>query len=131
MKKLVLIFFLIPLSLFAQSGKTPMKVTDLLKVKQVSSVSIHPDGQRILYSVNSIEPEASSKWEYRYNNQLWLYANGSSRQLTSGGGSQAAWSPDGKQLAFVRAAEGRPQVFLMNLDGGEPVQLTQSKYGAG
>ena len=131
MKKLVLIFFLIPLSLFAQSGKSPMKVTDLLKVKQVSGVSIHPDGQRILYSVNSIEPEANSKWEYRYNNQLWLYANGSSRQLTSGGGGQAAWSPDGKQLAFVRAAEGRPQIFLLNLDGGEPVQLTQSKYGAG
>ncbi len=131
MKKLVLIFFLIPLSLFAQSGKSPMKVTDLLKVKQVSGVSIHPDGQRILYSVNSIEPEATSKWEYRYNNQLWLYANGSSRQLTSGGGGQAAWSPDGKQLAFVRAAEGRPQIFLLNLDGGEPVQLTQSKYGAG
>ncbi len=131
MKKLVLIFFLIPLSLFAQSGKTPMKVTDLLKVKQVSGVSIHPDGQKILYSVNSIEPEATSKWEYRYNNQLWLYANGSSRQLTSGGGGQAVWSPDGKQLAFVRAAEGKPQIFLLNLDGGEPVQLTQSKYGAG
>jgi dipeptidyl aminopeptidase/acylaminoacyl peptidase len=131
MKKLVLIFFLIPLSMLAQSGKTPMKVTDLLKVKQVSGVSIHPDGQRILYSVNSIEPEASSKWEYRYNNQLWLYANGSSRQLTSAGGGQATWSPDGKQLAFVRAAEGRPQIFLLNLDGGEPIQLTQSKYGVG
>ncbi|MBS1935904.1 MAG: S9 family peptidase, partial [Bacteroidetes bacterium] len=45
--------------------------------------------------------------------------------------SQPAWSPDGKKLAFVRAVDGKPQVFLLSFDGGEPIQLTHYKYGAG
>jgi dipeptidyl aminopeptidase/acylaminoacyl peptidase len=58
--------------------------------------------------------------------------NSAPKQLTTKeGSSQAAWSPDGKQIAFVRLAEGRPQIFLLSLDGGEAVQLTKFKYGAG
>ena len=45
--------------------------------------------------------------------------------------SQPAFSPDGKQLAFVRLADGKPQIFLIPIDGGEAIQLTKYKYGAG
>ncbi|HEY1872512.1 MAG TPA: S9 family peptidase, partial [Chitinophagaceae bacterium] len=76
-----------------------------------------------------------AKWEYKYVNQVWMVntdGNSAPKQLTTKeGSSQAAWSPDGKQIAFVRLAEGRPQIFLLSLDGGEAVQLTKFKYGAG
>ena len=54
------------------------------------------------------------------------------RQLTFSkeGASQPAWSPDGKQLAFVRTVDGRPQIFILSFAGGEPMQLTKFKYGA-
>ena len=54
------------------------------------------------------------------------------RQLTFSkeGASQPAWSPDGKQLAFARAGDGKSQIFVLSFSGGEPMQLTKSKYGA-
>ena len=67
--------------------------------------------------------------------QLYLApGDGSSapRQLTTAkeGASQPAWAPDGRQIAFVRGTDGKPQVFVLSLDGGEPVQLTRFRYGA-
>ncbi|MEO6315969.1 MAG: hypothetical protein ABIU63_06910 [Chitinophagaceae bacterium] len=136
MRKPVFIFFMLMMSIFvwAQSGKEPVKVTDLLKIKSVGSVTLSNDGSKTAFVVTAIEPDGDSKWEYKYVNQLWMLAtdgNASPKQLTSKeGASQPAFSPDGKQLAFVRAAEGKPQIFLLALDGGEALQLTRYKYGA-
>ena len=119
----------------SQTGKDPVKVTDMLKIKSISGVTLSNDGSKAAFTVTAIEPDAENKWEYKYINQLWMVTtDGASapRQLTyKEGSSQAAWSPDGRQLAFVRVADGRPQVFLLSLDGGEAIQLTKYKYGAG
>ena len=91
---------------------------------------------RNLYSLLPVStPKTILKWEYKYTTQLWIAATDASsspRQLTFAkeGASQPVWSPDGKQIAFVRAADGKPQIFLLSLDGGEPIQLTKYKYGA-
>jgi dipeptidyl aminopeptidase/acylaminoacyl peptidase len=128
-------FLLSSLSLFSQNSKEPVKVTDLLKIKSISSITLSKDGSKAAFTVTAIEPDGDSKWEYKYVNQVWMYAtdgNSSPRQLTTKeGSSQPAWSPDGKQVAFVRLADGKPQVFLLSLDGGEALQLTKFKYGAG
>lgn len=117
--------------LFAQE---PVKVTDMLKIRSISSVNLSNDGSKAVYSVTSIEPDGESKTDYKYASQLWLVGtDGVSmpRQLTSKeNSSQAAWSPDGKTIAFVRAADGKPQIFLLPLDGGEAIQLTRYRYGA-
>src|SRR5262249_1764615 len=136
MKKILLICpILCSVALFAQNDKEPVKVTDLLKIKSISGVTLSNDGSKAAFTVTTIEPEAESKWDYKYLNQLWMLPNdGSSspKQLTfKEGSSQATWSPDGKQLAFVRVADGRPQVFLLSMDGGEAIQLTKYKHGAG
>ncbi|HVM87289.1 MAG TPA: S9 family peptidase [Puia sp.] len=120
---------------FGQNQKEPVKVTDLLKIKTINSVTINKDGSNAAVTVNCIEPETGSKWDYKYINHIYVVAcDGSSqpKELTvKESSSQPAWSPDGKKLAFVRAVDGKPQVFLLPLDGGEPVQLTHFKYGAG
>lgn len=118
----------------AQGGKEPVKVTDMLKIKSLSGITLSNDGSKAAFALTSIEPDAENKWEYKYVTQLWMVAtdgNTAPKQLTSKeGSSQAAWSPDGKQLAFVRAADGKAQIFLLSLDGGEAIQLTKYKYGA-
>ena len=129
------IFFLFCIiALQAQSSKEQVKVTDMLKIKSISGVTLSPDGSKAAFQVTAIEPDGDNKSDYKYVTQLWsVHTDGSSspRQLTSKeNSSQAAWSPDGKQLAFVRIADGRPQIFLLPLDGGEAFQLTKFKYGA-
>jgi TolB protein len=42
--------------------------------------------------------------------------------------SLPAWSPDGTKIAFVSDRIGRPQVWLMNWDGTNPVQLTTDPF---
>ena len=120
---------------YAQSPKEAVRVTDMLKIKSITGVNLSKDGRHAVFTVTAIEPEGDSKWDYKYVNQVWMVnteGNSSPRQLTTKeGSSQAAWSPDGKQIAFVRLAEGKPQIFLLSLEGGEATQLTKFRYGAG
>lgn len=137
MRKLMLLLFILPFTLFstAQYGKEPVKVTDMLKIKSVSGVNLSKDGSKAVFTVTSIEPEGDNKLEYKYVSQLWLAnTDGDTRpkQITTSkeNSSQAMFSPDGKQIVFVRAVDGRSQLFLLSLEGGEAVQLTKYKYGA-
>ena len=43
------------------------------------------------------------------------------------GGSSFQFSPDGKFLSFKRRVDKNSQIFVMNLSGGEAIQLTQHK----
>ncbi|MEO5684151.1 MAG: S9 family peptidase [Chitinophagaceae bacterium] len=119
---------------WAQTGKEPVKVTDMLKIKSIGGVTLSSDGSKAVFTVTAIEPDADTKWEYKYVSQLWMLATdgiSQPKQLTGKeGSSQPVFSPDGKQLAFVRVADGKPQIFILPLDGGEAMQLTRYKYGA-
>jgi TolB protein len=37
-----------------------------------------------------------------------------------------AWSPDGRQIAFVSERDGNPEIYVMNADGTEVTRLTKS-----
>ena len=137
MRKYLFVFVSLFVSIYvsAQNGKEPVKVTDMLKIKSIGGINLSNDGTKAVFTVTAIEPDGETKWEYRYVNQVWMVntdGNSLPKQLTGReGSSQAAWSPDGKQIAFVRLADGRPQIFLLSLDGGEAMQLTKFRYGAG
>jgi dipeptidyl aminopeptidase/acylaminoacyl peptidase len=125
------------ISLTTRAQKETVKVTDLLKIKTVGEVHLNKEGTKAVFTLTSIEPESdpkASKWDYKYVTQLYLVPSDAStgpRALTTReSATQPAWSPDGRQLAFVRNTDGKPQVFLLNLDGGEPQQLTHFRYGA-
>ena len=125
-------------SLQAQTGKELVKVTDMLKIATVGDVHLSPDGRLGVFTLTTIEPDTlgkPGKWDYKYQTQLYLAPSDGSaapRQLTTAkeGALQPAWRPDGREIAFVRATEGKPQVFLLSLDGGEPMQVTHFHYGA-
>ena len=121
----------------AQSAKEPIKVTDLLKIKSVGEIRLNKEGTQAAFTVTSIEPDTdpkASKWDYKYVTQIYLAPTDGSlppRQLTTKeNASQPAWSPGGKQLAFVRSVDGKAQIFLLSFQGGEPIQFTHFRYGA-
>ncbi|HEY8893179.1 MAG TPA: S9 family peptidase, partial [Niastella sp.] len=119
----------------AGQNKQPVSVTDMLKIKSIGNVTLSPDGSKAAFTVTTIENEGDSKWDYKYVTQVWMAPTDGStvpRQLTTTreNATQPAWSPDGKQLAFTRVADGKQQIFILSLDGGEARQLTKFKYGA-
>jgi dipeptidyl aminopeptidase/acylaminoacyl peptidase len=119
----------------AQNGTEPVLVTDLLKIRTVGNVTMTKDGSRAAFTVTSIEPDEVNKQDYKYLTQIYSISTSGSElplQLTTSkeGASQPSWSPDGTRLAFVRAVEGKAQIFVLSLKGGEPVQITKYKYGA-
>src|SRR5204862_2861654 len=56
-------------------------------------------------------------------------AEKSIRQFTNSQKSETSpqWSPDGKHLAFLSGRNGDAQIFLMDINGGEALQLTNAK----
>ncbi|HSE42724.1 MAG TPA: prolyl oligopeptidase family serine peptidase, partial [Acidobacteriota bacterium] len=128
-------------------SKENILTSDLLKIIPLRSPKISPDGTRALYVVRSIQEKKEKKEEdlkssrnlkapdYEYKHQLWIVnLDGSqpARQLTfnEAGASDPVWHPSGKQIAFVRTVDEKPQIFVLSLDGGEAWQLTKMKNGA-
>jgi dipeptidyl aminopeptidase/acylaminoacyl peptidase len=131
-KKISVVLLVLSNSIFAQTGKDKVLVTDMTKIKQVGAVSIAPDGKKAIYALRTNEISEDNKGEYDYRSHLWLTDFQSTKQLTRGTESVggASWSPDGKQITFARGVKGKSQIFVMPLDGGEAFQLTDLKQGA-
>ena len=58
---------------------------------------------------------------------LWITHadSGERRRLTTGGGDgQPAWSPNGKQLAYISKDDGNFEIYRVNRDGSGKVRLT-------
>jgi dipeptidyl aminopeptidase/acylaminoacyl peptidase len=136
MKKLLLFTLLAFIVDFAWSQELTKSilVTDMLQIQRANQFEISPTKELILFNLQKIKLEEGSTMNYEYDNQLWMAdvkQNYALRQLTYSKEKtgQATFSPDGKSILFVRPSNGKPQLFLMQLSGGEPLQLTDFKYG--
>ena len=129
----------------AQFMSRSITIEDLYKFKFVSRPRISPDGQRVAMVVTTID-----KRKHEYRSSIWVAptTGGEARRFTSGPAntSSPVWSPDGRFLAFVSEREGepdvqdskeqkkqgkgKPQIWLLPLDGGEAYQLTFMEHGA-
>lgn len=93
--------------------------------------AVSPDGTAAVWSVTA--PDLPTD---EYAGTLWTAPTDGSRhprRLTRGHRDTApVWSPDGRWIAFLRAEpKGRPQIWLVEAGGGEPVRLTDVPLGAG
>ena len=131
MKHLLLILF--TFSLFAQSPKEKIQVTDLLKIKTAGKPSLSPKGNQFIYTVTSIVDDSDKKNDFVYQTHLYLgnLQTGESRALTSGKNSISSpnWSPDGNKIAFSRDVGSKSQVYVLDLAGGEPQAITNLPFG--
>lgn len=98
---------------------------DLFNIKFVDSLTLSPDGTRVVYQVRTIDPEKDT-----YHAHLWLVpaVGGAPRQLTFGEHRNVGpvFSPDGRWLAFLSdRKDKKAQIYRLSLDGGEAERLTE------
>ncbi len=105
-----------------------MRIDDLTALVVPEQAALSPDGTQCAYVLRELDAE-----EDRTLRSIWVVgADGPPRRLTRGtADSSPVWSPDGAQVAFLRAADGPPQVWLLPAAGGEPEQATTLPLGAG
>ncbi len=103
--------------------------SDLYAFRWIAGPQQSPDGRRVAYVLVTVNAKHDG-----YETSLWLVdTDGASapRRLTSGPKDGAPrWSPDGSTLAFLRPKDGKPQLYLLSLVGGEAQQLTDLPKGA-
>lgn len=119
-------------STLGAAEKKPIDHETLFLFKSVGAPLPSPDGKWVVTSVS--EPAYDEKEEV---SDLWIHpADGSAkpRRLTAGKGGEsgAAWSPDGRRLAFTAKREGDEanQVYVLDLAGGEAQRITKLTLGA-
>lgn len=108
---------------------------DLMDFVWTADPQISPDGSSVVFTRVVVNKDTDD-----YETSLWLVpgsGDAAPRRLTAGArDSSPRWSPDGRTLAFVRAAErdGKtqpPQIYVLPLDGGEAQAVTSLPKGAG
>src|SRR5205085_2352500 len=103
-------------------------IDNIGKIVRVNDPQISPDGRSITMVVSRANYE-----ENRYDAELTLIdvATRAQRVLTRDrrGITQARWSPDGTRLAFLAAVDGKPQLFVLPMNGGEAWQVTKPSTG--
>lgn len=110
--------------LAAAESMTPASLNAL---RVVEDVEISPDGSRIVYELTRIAVAQD-----KYERDLWLIEGDNEPRpfvTAAGDDSRPRWSPDGKRLAFVSTRQGRPQVFVLEMSGGEAWRLTDEPTG--
>lgn len=116
----------------AADKKRPMQVDDLFKLKRVADPQISPDGKLVVYQVTTVDLDGNKS-----STALWVAASDGKtppKQLTNPNGKKdlhPRWSPDGKRILFESTRGGAPQLYVLALDGGEAMKLTDISTGAG
>ncbi|MER7503177.1 S9 family peptidase [Nonomuraea pusilla] len=102
-----------------------LALDDLYRLAVPSDPRLRPDGGAVAYTLTTVSRDSDENVT-----EIWLAVPGAEpRRLAAG--SAPRWSPDGRTLAFLRPVEGRPQIHLLPMDGGEPRPLTRAPLGAG
>lgn len=98
---------------------TPEQLSEL---RIPSDPRLAPDGSRVAYVVSRPDLE-----DDRYHRAIWIDAD----RFTNGpGDSSPRWSPDGEQIAFLRASDGSPgQLAVIEVNGGEARTITDFDHG--
>jgi dipeptidyl aminopeptidase/acylaminoacyl peptidase len=115
---------------------TTPTIDQSLEMKGAFSPEISPDGKRVVYEVSR------TNWEDNtFERDLWIVdtATVEGHQLTAPkkSSTNAAWSPDGKWIAFLSdrpgqisgTPDGKKQIYVIAADGGEARQLTKAEAG--
>ena len=101
----------------------------------VTAPSVSPDGTHVIYGRSRTNWDANA-----FEDDLWIASHDARpHRLTAPNKSavDAAWSPDGRWIAFISDRPGvipkspadKRQIYLAPADGGEGVQVTHTETG--
>ena len=139
-----------PLSGVAANSAAPLQLTDLRKIVSLGDAQISPDGRQVAVIVSTPDWKSDKP---KQELDLVDVASGTRRALTwkRNGIGSPKWSPDGTRLAFLAEDSGPPddadssdddkdsgdkggddkqaQLFVMPMNGGDPIRVTSVKRG--
>jgi dipeptidyl aminopeptidase/acylaminoacyl peptidase len=94
---------------------------DLFALQWVDAPQISPDGKRIVYQRMGYDVMKDV-----HQSSLWMIdADGSHHRPLADAGRGAAWSPDGKRLAYVSKSDGSTQIQMHWMDTGQDASITE------
>jgi dipeptidyl aminopeptidase/acylaminoacyl peptidase len=107
----------------------PITSEDFVLLKFPNSPTLSPDGRKLIFSIKKIDQK-----ENKYLAPLYLKIEGENEciQFTSGThfDTTPKFSPSGEFVAFLSSrAKKAFQVFIMPIDGGEAIQITNFPIG--
>jgi dipeptidyl aminopeptidase/acylaminoacyl peptidase len=106
---------------WAQEKRDRLTVEQFLDWEMVASPQVSPDGRQIVYT-----RRWPDKVNDKYEDEVWIMDADGGRNRFFVKGSQPAWSPDSKRVAYV--AQGQPtgaQIFVKWIDTPGETQLTR------
>lgn len=139
--RIAIIIMVVVTSIGAQTVPPPSKRSitdkDLFSFIWIANPQVSPDGSHVAFTRVVVDEKRTG-----YETSIWMVSTSGSEEpvrLTNGKhDSQPRWSPDGKNLAFVRGGEkddsGKPkpsQIAILSLAGGEARVITDLIKGAG
>ena len=96
---------------------------DVFEMEYANDPQVSPDGARVAYVRSAMDIMTD-----RTRRSIWVVdVDGDNhRPLVSGSGtfSSPRWSPSGDRLAYLSNTEGKTQLFVKWLDGGETAKVT-------
>jgi len=115
----------------AQAATHSFGFDDMARLGRLGDFDVSRDGKWVVYAVGRADVE-----ENKTTSALWLSPIDKSvapRKLTAGTKKdrEPRFSPDGRRVAFVSDRDGTPEVYLLDLAGGEPQKLTTNVEGFG
>jgi dipeptidyl aminopeptidase/acylaminoacyl peptidase len=118
----------LPAFVGAQGGR-PMTIDDLLAAIRVTNPQVTADGRQVAFVRATTDLQAGGR-----NGDIWIVpADGSAPPKLLAGGDKGESAPrfsgDGRKLAFISTRAGAPQVFVMDVGGGEARQVTKLAAG--
>ena len=94
---------------------------DVFALQWVDSPQISPDGQRIVYQRMGFDVMKD-----RETSALWMIdADGRHHRPMATTGKGAAWSRDGRRIAYVAKTDGSAQIQMHWLEGGQDAAITE------
>lgn len=117
-------------ALAADVATAPLSAETMWKIQRIGDPALSHDGQQAVFPVTFYDDEQDKGEADLY---LVATSGGASRRLTSmpGKESEAAWSPDGRWIAFVakRSEDKESQLYVIPTDGGEAIRVGEVPTG--
>jgi len=117
----------------AQAGG-PLGVDDLMRLRSIVDVQISPDGRQVAYVTSTPNLARNA-----HDAALFLVAADGGAPARTGESvsifnvptprPQLRWTPDGRSVSLLGIAEGRPEVFVVAVPGGDARQATRAPEG--
>ncbi len=108
---------------FGATAGQPLQYEDVFQLEYVSEPQIKADGSAVVFVRNRFDQVLDKRI-----GSLWLSdtKTGQLRPLLAETDdiSSPVWSPDGKKLAYISMASGKPQIHLRWMDSGQTVQIS-------